>query len=69
MITVDAWCEREDVPGRIIMQVHDELVFEVRHDAVDLVTNAVRERMVEAAELKVPLRVEVGVGANWDQAH
>jgi DNA polymerase-1 len=69
MIAVDAWCEREDIGARIIMQVHDELVFEVRQDAVDAVTNAVRERMVSAAELKVPLRIEVGVGANWDQAH
>jgi DNA polymerase I len=69
MIAVDAWCEREDVPARLIMQVHDELVFEVREDLVDHVSTAVRERMAGAAELKVPLRIEVGAGANWDQAH
>jgi len=69
MIAVDAWCQREDVPARLIMQVHDELVLEVRADAVDLVRSGVRERMVGAAELSVPLRVDVGTGANWDEAH
>jgi DNA polymerase-1 len=69
MIAVDAWCEREDVPARLIMQVHDELVLEVRHDAVEEVTAAVRERMAGAAELRVPLRIEIGTGANWDEAH
>jgi DNA polymerase-1 len=69
MIEVDAWCERDEVPARLIMQVHDELVFEVPQDAVDAVRNGIRERMVQAAELKVPLRVDVGVGANWDEAH
>jgi DNA polymerase I len=69
MITVDAWCQREDVPARIIMQVHDELVLEVRQDAVPSVTAALHERMDAAAELKVPLKIEVGVGANWDEAH
>jgi DNA polymerase-1 len=51
------------------MQVHDELVLEVRHDAVESVAGAIRERMTAAGELRVPLRVEVGVGANWDEAH
>jgi len=69
MIAVDAWCEREDAPARLIMQVHDELVLEVREDAVDEVSAAIQERMAGAAELKVPLRIEVGTGANWDQAH
>ena len=69
MIAVDAWCQREDVPARLIMQVHDELVLEVRADAVDFVGSGIRERMVEAAELRVPLRVDVGTGANWDEAH
>jgi DNA polymerase-1 len=69
MIEVDAWCQREDVPARIIMQVHDELVLEVRKDAVETVTAALHERMDRAAELKVPLKIEVGVGANWDEAH
>jgi DNA polymerase-1 len=69
MITLDAWCSREDAPARLIMQVHDELVLEVRADAVEQVSTAVRERMVDAASLSVPLRVDVGTGANWDEAH
>src|SRR5579885_418578 len=69
MIAVDAWCEREDAPARLIMQVHDELVLEVRSDAVAPVAAAVRERMTAAADLRVPLRVDVGTGANWDEAH
>ncbi|HEX8755783.1 MAG TPA: DNA polymerase I [Steroidobacteraceae bacterium] len=69
MIAVDAWCAREDAPARLIMQVHDELVLEVRSDAVEAVAQAVRERMTSAADLRVPLRVDVGTGANWDEAH
>ncbi len=69
MIAVDAWCAREDVPARLIMQVHDELVLEVRSDAVERVREAVRERMTSAADLRVPLRVDIGTGANWDEAH
>jgi DNA polymerase-1 len=69
MIAVDAWCRSEAVPARLTMQVHDELVLEVREDAVEQVSAAVRERMVNAATLSVPLRVDVGTGANWDEAH
>jgi DNA polymerase I len=69
MIAVDAWCIREDVPARLIMQVHDELVLEVRAEVVEAVAAGVRDHMVKAAELKVPLRVDLGTGANWDEAH
>jgi DNA polymerase I len=69
MISVDTWCTREDMPARLIMQVHDELVLEVREDAVAAVSAGVREHMARAADLKVPLRVDLGTGANWDQAH
>jgi DNA polymerase-1 len=69
MIAVDAWCAREDAPAHLIMQVHDELVLEVRSDAVEPVAEAIRERMTAAAELRVLLRVDVGTGANWDEAH
>jgi DNA polymerase-1 len=51
------------------MQVHDELVLEVRADAVAQVREAVRAYMVDAATLSVPLRVDIGTGANWDEAH
>ena len=53
----------------MIMQVHDELVFEVAQDQLDEVQQAVIQRMAAAATLKVPLVVDAGVGANWDEAH
>ena len=68
MIAVDGWLAGRD-DARMLMQVHDELVFEVRADEVDAVRAGVVERMSGAAELKVPLLVDVGVGANWDEAH
>jgi DNA polymerase-1 len=51
------------------MQVHDELVLEVREDAVGEVEHGVRERMAAAAELWVPLKVDIGHGPHWDAAH
>jgi len=69
MISVQEWCRREAAPARLVMQVHDELVLEVRADAVAQVSAAVREHMVNAASLSVPLSVGVGTGANWDEAH
>ncbi|MBV8804054.1 MAG: DNA polymerase I, partial [Sinobacteraceae bacterium] len=69
MVAVDAWCQREDAPARLIMQVHDELVLEVRTEAVESVAAEVRERMTAAGELRVPLKVDVGMGPNWDKAH
>jgi DNA polymerase-1 len=68
MLAVHAWLrERDD--AHMLMQVHDELVFEVRKDVVAEVRAGVIERMSGAAELAVPLLVEAGVGANWDEAH
>jgi DNA polymerase I len=69
MIGVDAWCRLENFPARVIMQVHDELVLEVRQDATEKVAAGIREQMAGAAELKVPLRIHIGVGMNWDEAH
>lgn len=69
MLTVDAWLQTSKCSARLIMQVHDELVLEVHNDAVEMVTAKIREHMIGAASLKVPLKVEVGVGANWDEAH
>jgi DNA polymerase-1 len=69
MLTVQDWL-LSDVPGaRMIMQVHDELVFEVAEDSVNRVRDGVVERMCAAAELDVDLKVDVGVGNNWDEAH
>ncbi|MGG2398495.1 DNA polymerase I [Pseudomonas sp. SH1-B] len=69
MIKVDSWLQQSGVDARIIMQVHDELVLEVREDLVDEVSAKLKELMGGAADLDVPLLVEVGVGANWDEAH
>jgi DNA polymerase-1 len=69
MITVDAWCQNAPTPARLIMQVHDELVLEVREDGVEQARTALAALMSDAASLSVPLKVEVGSGANWDQAH
>jgi len=54
---------------RMVMQVHDELVFEVREDKLDAYVPMIRQYMMDAASLKVPLDVGIGVGDNWDQAH
>lgn len=69
MITVDHWLEREHPGATLIMQVHDELVFEVATSAVEEVTALVRTLMSQAADLAVPLLVDIGIGPNWDQAH
>ncbi|ATG75635.1 DNA polymerase I [Zobellella denitrificans] len=70
MIRVDAWVA--GLPAdevRMLMQVHDELVFEIREDRVDAYKDEIRTLMEQAATLDVPLLVEAGVGENWDQAH
>jgi DNA polymerase-1 len=69
MITIDAWCQRPEVPAKLLMQVHDELVLEVPEDFVEQAAREVSARMNGAAQLAVPLKVEVGSGLNWDQAH
>ncbi len=69
MIAVDGWLETEKPRVRMIMQVHDELVFEVHKDDVDAVAKKVHELMENSTTLDVPLLVEVGSGENWDQAH
>jgi DNA polymerase I len=69
MIRVDAWIRESRIPAAMILQVHDELVLEVDEDAVDDVREELCQRMSGAAELKVPLVVEAGVGDNWDDAH
>ncbi|MGB8634249.1 MAG: DNA polymerase I [Rhodanobacteraceae bacterium] len=68
MLAADAWLSgRED--ARMLMQVHDELVFEVDEDGIEVVRENVSRLMCEAAELSVPLLVDIGVGDNWEQAH
>ncbi|NRP46618.1 MULTISPECIES: DNA polymerase I [unclassified Marinobacterium] len=69
MLAVDAWLTESGFDARMIMQVHDELVFEVAVDQVDAFNAEIKRLMESAAELSVPLLVEVGVGDNWEQAH
>lgn len=69
MIEVDRWLTDSALDAKMIMQVHDELVFEVADDACDALCAEVTARMANVIELKVPLLTEVGVGANWDEAH
>ncbi|NIY49702.1 DNA polymerase I [Cedecea colo] len=69
MIAVDAWLEKDKPRVKMIMQVHDELVFEVHKDDVEAVSGKIRELMEGSMKLDVPLLVEVGCGANWDEAH
>jgi len=69
MIEVHRWLAGDQVRARLVMQVHDELVLEVPEAAVEAVEHGLRERMSAAADLKVPLRVDVGRGVHWDAAH
>jgi len=69
MIAVDSWLEQGEMDARMIMQVHDELVFEVCESEVERFIEQVKPLMEGAAELAVPLLVEAGVGDNWEQAH
>ena len=69
MVTVQNWLESSKVPARMIMQVHDELVLEVDVDSVDTVRDELVALMSAAAKLSVPLKVDAGIGSNWDEAH
>ncbi|MFS7239124.1 DNA polymerase I [Serratia proteamaculans] len=70
MIEVDAWLQAQEKPlVRMIMQVHDELVFEVHESVIEESNQRIRELMENSMALAVPLKVDVGVGANWDEAH
>jgi DNA polymerase-1 len=69
MITVHRWLRESGTKARMIMQVHDELVFEVEKSALEAVQVEAPKLMAAAAKLKVPLVVDVGVGDNWEEAH
>ena len=69
MIAVQSALDQQGRAARMIMQVHDELVFEVPEHELDWARAEVPRIMASVATLKVPLLAEVGVGANWDQAH
>jgi DNA polymerase-1 len=69
MLAVHGWLQDSGAPARMIMQVHDELVLEVDRKSVDEVRERVIELMCDAATLTVPLKVDAGVGKDWDTAH
>jgi DNA polymerase I len=69
MIAVQDWLERERLATKLLLQVHDELVLEVPHAELDMVREALPGLMTGVASLAVPLVVDVGTGANWDEAH
>lgn len=69
MLKMQKWLDTEGTDVHMIMQVHDELIFEVPEAKVDEVSAKIREVMESAAELDVPLLVEAGIGDNWDEAH
>jgi DNA polymerase-1 len=69
MISVHTWIKSSSTNTRMIMQVHDELIFEVSKDSAELVRDKIVTLMSDAAKLTVPLKVDAGIGANWDQAH
>ncbi len=69
MIRVEAWIEEKKLDAKMIMQVHDELVFEVLEKDVETLKKGVKEIMESAMKLEVPLEVGLGVGNNWDEAH
>jgi DNA polymerase-1 len=69
MIDVDRWLNSSGTDARVIMQVHDELVLEVAEGEAEEIAARITKLMESAAELKVPLKVDYGLGANWDEAH
>ncbi|MBM4207619.1 MAG: DNA polymerase I [Gammaproteobacteria bacterium] len=69
MIATDRWLINENADCLMIMQVHDELVFEIAEDKLDSYCTTIKALMASAAELTVPLVVDVGIGNNWDEAH
>lgn len=69
MISVDNWLQKEKIPARIIIQVHDELVFEVKNNIINFAVKKIKKLMEECFVLDVPLKVDIGIGKNWEQAH
>ena len=68
MIHIDRWLQKEKIHAHMIMQVHDELVFEVAEKELDTITKEIQKYMTDVAQLKVSLVVTIGIGNNWDEA-
>ncbi|SNC58406.1 DNA polymerase I [Sodalis endosymbiont of Henestaris halophilus] len=69
MIAIDSWLQHEAPRVRMIMQVHDELIFEVQQDVVEINTTKIKSLMEGCSMLDVPMQVDIGIGTNWDEAH
>lgn len=69
MVELSVWLKSEKLQTKMIMQVHDEVIFEVPKDELELIKNRVPEIMTKVASLKVPLEVGCGIGNNWEEAH
>jgi len=69
MIAVHQWILENNLDIKMIMQVHDELVFEIKENSIETARENIRQLMESAVTLQVPLLVEIGVGKNWDAAH
>ena len=69
MVDIDQWLKTGVLDANMVLQVHDELIFEVAEDDIELLSDGVRFRMATAAALDVPLVVDIGTGDNWDEAH
>jgi DNA polymerase-1 len=69
MIKIDEWLEKSKLDVHLIMQVHDELIFEVATKDLDQAQQKIQQLMSKVAELSIPLTVDIGIGKNWDEAH
>lgn len=69
MINVHEWMIKENLKSKMILQVHDELVFDAHMDEVDLLKSEIPKLMANAVTIEVPLEVEVGIGQDWLEAH
>ncbi|MBD0402666.1 DNA polymerase I [Flammeovirga sp. EKP202] len=69
MIEIQEWMNAQDLKSKMILQVHDELIFDVHNDELELMTSKIKEMMENAYDIGVPLEVEVGKGINWLEAH
>jgi DNA polymerase-1 len=69
MIAVEDWLEQEKLKTKLLLQVHDELVFDVPFDEIDRLQAKLPDLMCNVAKLKVPLVVSIGIGDNWEEAH
>ncbi len=69
MVEVDQWLSAENIPAKMIMQVHDELILEADSEQAENIAQQLTDKMSKAAKLSVPLLVDAGIGSNWDEAH